>query len=131
MIPIPQNVHITDWPTSVTWFDDQGILYCVYKKGVERSMTETRETIEEFKKQLNGEKVCMLADVTNSGQSSKEIREYVARELPKFIKAIAMISDSPLGKMLANLFLTLKNQPYPTKVFNNESEAREWLKYYL
>ncbi|MES2515619.1 MAG: STAS/SEC14 domain-containing protein [Bacteroidota bacterium] len=131
MILIPQNVQTTEWPTSVTWFDDNGLLYCVYKKGVERSMKETRDTIEEFKKQLNGKKVCMLADVTNSGPSSKQIREYAATELPKFIKAIAMISDSPLGKMLANLFLTLKSQPYPTRVFNNENEAREWLKQYL
>ncbi|MES2763073.1 MAG: STAS/SEC14 domain-containing protein [Bacteroidota bacterium] len=131
MISIPQNAKITEWPTSVTWYDENGILYCVYKKGVKRSLNETRETIKEFKRQLNGQKVCMLADVTNSDDSSKEIREYAATELPKFIKAIAMISDSPLGKMLANLFLTLKTQPYPTKVFNTEAEAKEWLKQYL
>jgi hypothetical protein len=131
MISIPQNAETTDWTTSVTWFDGNGILHCIYKKGMTRSMNETRDTIEAFKKQLNGKKVCMLADVTNSAESSREIREYAASELPKFIKAIALISDSPLGKMLANLFLTLKSQPYPTRVFNNEKEAIDWLKHYL
>jgi len=131
MIQIPDNVKITDWPASTTWFDENGILYSVYKKDKKRSLEETISTIEEFKKQLNGKKVCLLADVTHSGESSREVRDYAAKELPKVIKAIAMVSDSALGKMLANLFLTLKAQPYPTKVFDNETSAKEWLKQYL
>jgi len=51
--------------------------------------------------------------------------------LPRYIKAIAMVSDSALGKMLANLFFTLKKQPYPTKMFTNEQDAKEWLMQYL
>ena len=131
MIQIPENAQITEWPTSTTWFDNSGILCSVYKKGVIRTMADTQKAMEEFKKILNGRKICMLVDVTHTGQVSKEVREYVAMELPKIVKAIAMVSDSPLGKMLANLFLTLKTQAYPTKVFSNELEAREWLKQYL
>ncbi len=131
MIRIPDNANLTEWPTSTTWYDESGILYSVYKKGGQRSLEETKATIESLKKMLSGKKVCILADVTHSSQSSREIRSYAEEELPKFIKAIAMVSDSALGKMLANLFLTIKSHPYPTKMFNTEEEAREWLKRYL
>jgi hypothetical protein len=42
-----------------------------------------------------------------------------------------MISNSQLGKMLANMFFNMKKQPYPTKMFTDETEAKEWLKQYL
>jgi hypothetical protein len=73
----------------------------------------------------------MLVDVTYTAESSKEIRDYAAHEFPNFVKAIAMVSGSVFGKMLANLFFTLKAQPYPTKMFTNEQDAKEWLKQYL
>lgn len=127
MLEQPDDKEVTEWPASITWFDD-GIFYSIYKKGAVRTIDETRKTIEGFKKIIGDKKVCMLVDVTHSSESSRAIREYAAQELPKFIKAIAMVSDSALGRMLANLFLTLKSQPYPTKMFNNENDAREWLK---
>ena len=131
MIRIPENAEITEWPTSTSWYDENGIMYSVYKKGASQTMEEARATVETFKQTLNGKKICLLADVTHTSQSSRETREYLAEELPKFIKAIAMVSDSSLGKMLANLFLTLKTQPYPTRMFNSEKEARDWLQQYL
>ena len=127
MINKPENVESTEWLASTTWFDKDGIFYSIYKKGEPRTLAETQQAIESFKKMLDGKKICMLVDVTNSSESSREIRNYAEQELPKFIKAIAMVSDSALGRMLANLFLTLKSQPYPTKMFNNEADAREWL----
>jgi len=127
----PKNTKVYDWPTSTFWFGEDGILYSVSKKAGPRSLEETRKTVEEFKAIIGDKKVCMLIDVTNSSESNKETRDYVATEFPKFVKAIAMVSKSALGKMLANLFFSIKTQPYPTKMFNNENEAREWLKQYL
>ncbi|MGQ0829168.1 MAG: STAS/SEC14 domain-containing protein [Bacteroidota bacterium] len=127
----PKNAKVYDWETSAFWFDEKGILCSVSKKVPPLSMNDTIRNIEEFKKIIGDRKICMLIDVTNSSESTREVRSYAATEFPKFIKAIAMISSSALGKMLANLFFTLKTQPYPTKMFNNENEAREWLKQYL
>jgi folylpolyglutamate synthase/dihydropteroate synthase len=132
MLKIPDNAKIREWPTSTSWFDEDGILYSISKKGVEPpSLEDTKKLLEEFKKMLDGKKICMLLDVTHTVESSREIRDYVAEEFPKYVKAIAMISDSALGKMLANLFFTLKTQPYTTKMFSNEQDAKDWLKQYL
>ena len=113
------------------WFDEYGILCSVSKKAPPPTLEEVKKSMEDFKELIGGKKVCLLADVTHSTESTKETRDYAAAEFPKLIKAIAMISDSALGKMLANLFFSIKSQPYPTKMFNNEKEAKEWLKQYL
>lgn len=41
---------------------------------------------------------------------------------------MAMLSDSALGRMPANIFFNIKEQPYLTKMFNAEAAAKEWLK---
>jgi hypothetical protein len=76
-------------------------------------------------------KVCMLLDVTHSSETTREVRDFAAEELPKITKAIAMVSGSALGKVLANLFFLLKSHPYPVKYFTDETEARVWLRQYL
>lgn len=127
----PENVTVTDWKTSFFWFDESGILCSVSKKHPPQTLEESKKTVEKFKKLINGKKVCLLIDVTHSSESTKEVRDYAAAEFPKFVKAMAMISESALGKMLANLFFRIKKQPYPIRMFTNEFQAKEWLKQYL
>lgn len=126
-----KNTKVTEWEASKFWFDEMGILCSVSKKVKPQSLEETKIIVENFKKIIGDKKVCLLMDVTNSSEASKEVRDYAAVEFPKFIKAMAMISKSALGKMLANLFFSVKTQPYPSKMFNNEKEAKEWLLQYL
>lgn len=124
----PPDAEVTEWPSSVTWQDEEGILYSISKPGT-TSFEETKKIVAEFIKY--DKKFCLLIDVTHSSETTREVREYVAEEFPKFVKAIAMISKSSLGKMVANIFFALKAQPYPKKFFNDEHEAREWLRQYL
>ncbi|MCW3070275.1 MAG: hypothetical protein JWO44_165 [Bacteroidetes bacterium] len=130
MVP-PKNAKVTETSTSFFWFDENGILCSIAKKAPPQSLEDTIKLMEDFKALLGGKKVCMLLDVTNSGESTREVRDYAAAEFPKLVKAMALVSGSELGKMLANLFFNLKQQPYPTKMFTGEEEAREWLKQYL
>lgn len=76
---------------------------------------------------LRGKKIGMLKDVTNIVLGGRHLHDYVARELPEFVEALALISNSPLGTMVAKLFMVLENHPYPVKLFSNEAEARVWL----
>lgn len=130
MLTKPANADIIEWPTATIWFNE-GILFSISKKVPQQTLEEVKKSLEDFKLLIGDKKVCMLIDVTHTTESSRELKDFAAKEFPKIIKAIAMVSDSALGKMLANLFFTLKTQPYPTKMFNNEKEAKEWLKQYL
>lgn len=127
----PVNAKVIDFPTSIMWFDENGILCSVSKKVPQQTLEEAKRTLDEFRKITGGRKVCLLSDSTDSAPINKEMRDYAAEVIPEIAKAIAIISRSALGKMTANLFFKIKKQPYPVKMFDDENEAKEWLKQYL
>lgn len=130
MVP-PKNAEIIEFPTSTMWFDENGILCSVAKKVPPQTIEEAKKTMVEFRKITGGKKVCLLSDSTNSHPANKEMRDYAAEVIPEIAKAVAIISNSAVGKMAANLFFSIKKQPYPVKIFNDETEAKEWLMQYL
>ncbi|MGZ3883914.1 MAG: DUF7793 family protein, partial [Bacteroidia bacterium] len=61
----------------------------------------------------------------------KHQRDFIAEQLSSVTKAMAIITSSPLSRMIANLFFGLKPPPYPVKMFTNENEAKAWILQYL
>jgi len=60
---------------------------------------------------------------------SKEVRDYVAENAE--YEVLALLIESPLSKIAANLFLKFNKPQYPTRIFTDEEKAMEWLKSYL
>ncbi len=132
ILTIPDNVQVNETARSYYWFDEEGLMYSVGKKNApQASIPEMKKLLDEFVAAANGKKFCILSDVTHSTPNNKETREFVAKEFPKIVTALAMVSASPLGRMVANLFFALKPTPYPAKMFDSEAEAKQWLKQYL
>lgn len=129
MIP-PKGIKIYEFPASIFWFDENGIM-CSIANDVTQTVEQAMEVMEKIRGILNGRKVCLLSDNTNAAPVNKAMRDYAAEVIPEIAKAIAVISRSSVGTMAANLFFKLKKQPYPVKFFNDEKEAKEWLKLYL
>lgn len=130
MVP-PKNMQVTEFRTSTVWFDEHGILCTVAKKVPLQNKEEAIKAFDEFKEYIDGKKVCMLSDSSDAPPANKEVRDYAAELMPEIAKAVAVISRSAVGRMAANLFFSIKKQPYPVKMFNDEAEAKEWLKQYL
>jgi hypothetical protein len=126
----PVNTKKLELPASTLWFDENGIL-CSVAKNVPQTVEESKETMKLLREFIGPDKACMLSDSTLSPPINKEMRDFAAEVLPQFIKAIAILSQSEVGKMVANLFFSLKKQPYPIRFFNSETDAKEWLKQFL
>ena len=125
----PPETGAIELPFATLWIDDGGIL-CTISNNNKRTIEGMKTVMDVYKnltKGKGGEKFCLLSDITNVGPINRETRIYLGRELPKYIKAAASISQSPMGRMLANVFLGLGTTTFPAKVFSNEKNAREWL----
>lgn len=126
----PDNTKIFEGELAIFWFDENDIL-CAYAKNTPRSLEKQKQNYAFIREITGNKKVCLLSDITSASPQDKKTRDYSAGELPNVFKAMALISKSPLGKFIANMFVALKNQPIPIKMFATEEEAKEWLKQYL
>lgn len=127
----PQNNKVYDSAGSTFWFNEMGIVCFVTKNTPSQTLEDIIKSFNDFKEIIGRRKVCVLLDITSSAEITREIRNYMAGELPEFVTAIALISKSAFGKMLASVFLSISSQPYPTKMFSNEKEALKWLQQYV
>jgi hypothetical protein len=131
---IPANAKVTELTTSYIWFDDDGVMYSKPKAEAppEQTQEQTDEQMAKFKKLIGGKKVCMVLEANaNSRPPNKEERDRAAEALNEVTRAMAIITTSPLSRMIANLFFGLKPPPYPVKMVADEKEGKEWIKQYL
>ncbi|MFL5766194.1 MAG: hypothetical protein ACJ77K_19785 [Bacteroidia bacterium] len=88
--------------------------------------------LPEIIRQVSGqEKSCVIVDMTHCVPLTKKLRDHLGGQLPEVVKAAAVVSESVYGKLVAEIFFTLKPQPYPHKIFENEAEAKKWLSGYV
>jgi hypothetical protein len=131
---IPKNVKTHELTSSIMWFDDKGILYSVPKPGIppDLSNEEIHKEMEKFREITNHQKVCIVSEANpNSKPPTKEQRDFIAEQINSVVKAMAIVSTSPVARMIANLFFGLKPPPYPTKMFTDEKEAVKWIEQYV
>jgi hypothetical protein len=124
------NDKIYESELAIFWFNEEGML-CANGKNVLRTLENQKRTYECIKQISGNKKVCLLSDATSSSAQTKEVREYIAGEMPNLFKAMAVISRSSMGRFITNVFLSVNRYPVPIKMFDNEASAREWLRQYL
>lgn len=128
----PVNAVTYDTPISIHWVDEDGIMFAL-SKNVERTVPYYEKVIEVFSKFTeNGQnKLCLLSYLNVSLTMNKDVRDYVTDQLPRHIKAHAIVSPEPLQPTQTNIFLKLSMSGFPVNVFTSEKEALAWLKEYL
>lgn len=127
-----ENIKVYDTVLTRCWFGADGILYSISKPGerTEENYCELFELYAELSDNGN-KKFCILADITETRPLPKELREFVARETAKYIKAMALISSSTLGIANGSIFEMLAKTPYLVATFEIREEAVQWLKQQL
>lgn len=127
---IPPDAKIIEGELATFWFNEYGML-CAKAKATERTLQKQKDNYKLIREIAGNKKVCLLSDATLAGPMDKETRDYASKELPDVIRAMAVISHSATGTFTATIFMSLKQEPIPIKLFTNETEARDWLKGYL
>lgn len=132
MLKIPNNITLYETPIATYWFLENGIM-CSASKKEELSIAHYKKVFELFAKFTaeKKSKVCLLSDGTKAMPMNQELREYVTKEAPKYIKAHAIVTDIPLDSTRIVTFMKLAFVGYPIQLCSTVVEAEEWLKNYL
>ncbi len=130
---MPSNIELFETTIATFWFNVDGIL-CANSKKVERKVEHYKEIMQLYKfliETKNINKLCLLGVVDNNMKQDSVVREYIVSEMPKYVKAQALISHKPLDASLSSTFVGLSWNGFPVRLFNNENEAIKWLKEYV
>ena len=128
----PKEAKITESPSSIYWFDAEGILCATIKKDAPvLSLQERKAAFENFRDKMGDKKICMMVDITNAAPLTRETQNFNFSQYPRVFKAIAFISRSAYGRMLGHLYLGMHANPFPFKIFSSEEDARTWIRDYL
>lgn len=133
---VPTHLKIHDWGKSLVWIDEDGIVFVLTKTENVPEEDPTREEVlrmlEEYKEITNYQKRCLIIEGNSRKKTpNKEQRDYTEKIMNDITKALAIVSTSPLSRMLANLYFGFKPPQFPVKFFENETDAKEWIKQYL
>lgn len=113
------------------WLNDDGIVISVQTKNTYFELDDAKESINVMKKLGSGTTQPLLLDIRGSKGASPIARKYIAgKEGAKVFKAMALVIDSPLSRIIGNFFIFYSKPLYPTRLFNQKKEAMAWLEQY-
>ncbi len=114
------------------YFKDR-VIYASYQPKLAIDLEIAKKT-SMYRKQISQKRGDMpvLADIRNLGKVSDEAREWLATdEANELIPAMAILTNNPIQKLLANFYLMLSKPSMPTRLFTDKDKALRWLKLYL
>ena len=68
-----------------------------------------------------------LVDIRKMSFMSSDARKHFGSQDKSTVKAVAIIINSKLHTPIVNLYLKFSRPSLPTKMFDNEDDARSWL----
>ena len=106
---------------------ENGIMIGTWKKSF-IDLTTAEKTVNRRLKAAAGQKYPLLVKIKSIRESTKEARVYLASEKACVgMLAGAICVDSALENMVATIFIYMSNPVVPTKIFTDETKAKEWL----
>ena len=111
----------------------EDILYFEYQSEQEITLEIAQELVDYRLEVSEGKTYKLLAAFPLIKGMTKEARDFLGGPKGKQgVSAVAIVNDSDIGRMIANVFFTfnLKKEPEaaPFKIFKSYSKAEEWLK---
>jgi len=122
--------EITTTRTARLWISEDGITHLVTNASVRAELlADARENVAAISSLNHGIPVPVLVDIRSGQSIDREIRDYYSsKEGLLIIKALALLVESPMTQLMANLFININQPSVPTRLFNSEDSAVAWLR---
>ncbi|MBJ7880509.1 DUF7793 family protein [Gelidibacter salicanalis] len=107
-----------------------GILYFEYKENVIVNLEEAIKIVDDRLKLQAGKSYPILCNTRGIKSMDKDARWYLATEGSQLAIAVALIRNTPLSRLLAEMYMLGSVPSVPTKIVDNEGEGLEFLNKY-
>lgn len=115
-----------------TWMGDDGIARTKTKPLAEITLKEAIENSAAVSSLYVDRKFPLLIDARNIKSMEREARSHFSthgRETK--ITSFAVMVKSPLSRVIGNFFMGLNKPAVPARLFDDETDAINWLKKYV
>lgn len=113
--------------TSTCALDPRGFVRVTVLDSAEMSVDDARESFEELIRVGGPERCRTLVDIRRLKGLSKEARQHFRETTPNVCSRLALLTESPVGRVLGNFFFRTVMAGMPKQLFNDEAAAIRWL----
>jgi len=118
--------------SDIIWLDGDGIVHSEVKPHIELTVEDAREVLEQIRLLSGGKRRPVLVDLTHCKAVSREARAHYAGEQgSQAVLAAALLTGSPMARVIGNFFLEINKPIFPVRLFTSEAQALAWLKSFL
>ena len=117
-------------PVASLWIDEEKIIHIRFKATDQHGLEEARIVVSAHNQLASGKSCAVLADIqeVTVGADRAARVHYVSEESSKYKLGMAMLVNSPMQRMIGNIFFKLNRPPYPTRLFSQQTDALQWLR---
>ncbi|MCE3226532.1 MAG: hypothetical protein K0S32_1083 [Bacteroidetes bacterium] len=124
--------YATETGNFFTWMGTDGICRTITKPAAEIDLESAVENSNIVTALYKNKKFPLLVDSRNIRSMTKEARRHFSTNgRDTKITSMAILVKSPLSRVIGNFFMGINKPQVPTRLFDSESEAAQWLKQYL
>jgi hypothetical protein len=130
MIAIPTDRPVYAGEIATYWFEDDGMLVSL-SNSARRTVELIEGNVALVRRITNSTPAPLLIYLSRSPVPDRATRAYSARQLPIIYRAMAMVSEPGLSRLVMSMVFRFQQPPIPTKSFSDAEAARAWLRHYL
>jgi hypothetical protein len=125
------NKKVIKTRTSKIWEED-GILHCKLNPGIDVDLEDAKEIMNVSSLFRRGRSIPVLGDLSEVRSISHESREYLSgEEATSIASSLAIITGTPISKIIGNFLIGINKPPYPVKLFTSQEKAIKWLRTFV
>lgn len=127
---VPKNaINVSGY---FTWMGNDGIARTKVKPDIDITLEMAVENTTVVSSFYKDKKFPILIDARGIKSMSREARDHFStRGRDSKTNSFGIVIKSPLSRVIGNFFLGINKPTVPTKLFDNEEDAIEWLKNHL
>ena len=118
-----------DTKTARIHLSDDGLVIVKIRDAAHQSLEDAKSNLAGAVSATAGRPRPLLVDIRTAAPLEADVRHhYTGQTLVDSFSALAMlIESSPLGRIMANIYLRVAHPGIPTQLFTDEAQAVAWL----